>query len=170
MDLSTLLEGFGNGLKGVVVASVIFMLAITVGAISKEVGGGFFLVELLGDNLPFWLLPICLLLITMVTAFSTGTSWGTFAIAFPLAMPLAWAIAESQGLANPQLFMSICFATVLNGSVFGDQCSPISDTTVISAMTTGCDLVDHVTTQLVPALYAAGAAAIAWTAAAFYFA
>ncbi|MBL4674039.1 MAG: hypothetical protein JKX81_17385, partial [Arenicella sp.] len=102
-------------------------------------------------------------LITMVTAFSTGTSWGTYAIAFPLAMPLAWAVAQSQGLANPEVFMMVCFATVLNGSVYGDQCSPISDTTVISAMTTGCDLVDHVKTQMIPASLAAMVAGLLWT-------
>ncbi|NND00597.1 MAG: sodium:proton antiporter [Gammaproteobacteria bacterium] len=170
MDLTALLEGFGNGLRGVVVASVILMLAITVGAISKQVGGGLFLVELLGENIPFWALPVCLLAITMVTAFSTGTSWGTYAITFPLAMPLAWAVAGSQNLANPELFMALCFATVLNGSVFGDQCSPISDTTVISSMTTGCDLVDHVKTQIVPASYAATLAAVLWTATALFFA
>ena len=164
MSLGDVIEGFGDGLKGVVVASVILMLAITVGSISKEAGGGFYLVELLGQSIPFWILPVCLQLITMVTAFSTGTSWGTYAIAFPLAMPLAWAVAQSQGVANPELYMAVCFATVLNGSVYGDQCSPISDTTILSAMTTGCDLMDHVKTQIVPASYAAGAAAILWTA------
>lgn len=169
MRLDELLDGFGIGLKGVVVASVILMLAITVGAISKEVGGGLFLVELLGQTIPFWMLPVCLQLITMVTAFSTGTRWGTYAIAFPLSMPLAWAVAQSQGVANPELFMAICFATVLNGSVYGDQCSPISDTTVISSMTTGCDLVDHVKTQLVPASIAAFIAAVLWTTTVLVF-
>ncbi len=105
----------------------------------------------------------------MLIAFSTGTSWGTYAIAFPLAMPLAWAIAQSSGVANPELFMMICFATVLNGSVFGDQCSPISDTTILSAMTTGCDLMDHVKSQLVPACFAASLAAILWTVTAYLF-
>ncbi|MEM7358867.1 MAG: Na+/H+ antiporter NhaC family protein, partial [Pseudomonadota bacterium] len=104
-----------------------------------------------------------------VTAFSTGTSWGTYAIAFPLSMPLAWAVAQSQGVANPELFMAVCFATVLNGSVYGDQCSPISDTTVISSMTTGCDLVDHVKTQLVPASIAALIAAVLWTTTVLVF-
>ena len=167
MSLGDLIEGFGDGLKGVVVASVILMLAITVGAISKEIGGGLYLVELLGQQIPFWILPVSLQLLTMVTAFSTGTSWGTYAIAFPLAMPLAWAVAQSQGIAHPEVFMSICFAAVLNGSVYGDQCSPISDTTILSAMTTGCDLMDHVKTQLVPATFAASLAACLWTAAAF---
>lgn len=170
MSLSDLVDGFSNGLKGVVVASVILMLAVIIGSISKEIGGGLYLVSQLGEQLPFWLLPVILQLITMVIAFSTGTSWGTYAIAFPLAMPLAWAVCQSQGLANPELFMMVCFATVLNGSVYGDQCSPISDTTILSAMTTGCDLMDHVKSQLVPATFAATFAACLWTLTVYFFA
>lgn len=169
MSLMNVVEGFGNGLKGVVVASVILMLAVIIGFISKEIGGGLYLVSLLGESLPYWLLPVVLQLITMVIAFSTGTSWGTYAIAFPLAMPLAWAICQNQGLANPELFMMISFATVLNGSVYGDQCSPISDTTILSSMTTGCDLMDHVKSQIVPASFAAGLAAILWTITVYIF-
>lgn len=170
MSLTNVVDGFGNGLKGVVLASVILMLAVIIGSISKEIGGGLYLVSLLGEQLPFWLLPLILQLITMVIAFSTGTSWGTYAIAFPLAMPLAWAVCQSQGLANPELFMMVCFATVLNGSVFGDQCSPISDTTILSAMTTGCDLMDHVKSQLVPATFAATLAGCLWTLTVYFFA
>jgi len=169
MSLNHVIDGFTNGLKGVVFASVILMLAVIIGSISKETGGGLFLVSLLGEQLPFWCLPVILQLITMIIAFSTGTSWGTYAIAFPLAMPLAWAICQSQELANPELFMMLCFATVLNGSVFGDQCSPISDTTILSAMTTGCDLMDHVKSQLVPATLAASLAGVLWTLTAYLF-
>ncbi|MEQ8204528.1 MAG: Na+/H+ antiporter NhaC family protein, partial [Woeseia sp.] len=163
MSLRNVIEGIGSGLKGVVLASVILLMAVTIGGISQEVGAGIYLVDLLGDQISYWMLPVALQLITMVIAFSAGTSWGTYAIAFPLAMPLAWAVAMNSGVSDPALFMSICFATVLNGSVYGDQCSPISDTTVLSAMTTGCDLMDHVTTQIVPASIAAGLAAILWT-------
>ncbi|MDG2117179.1 MAG: Na+/H+ antiporter NhaC family protein [Porticoccaceae bacterium] len=170
MSLDHLIEGFGDGLKGVVLASVILMLAITVGAISKEIGGGLYLVELLGDSITYWTLPVCLQLLTMITAFSTGTSWGTYAIVFPLAMPLAWAVAQTGGISHPELFMSVCFATVLNGSVYGDQCSPISDTTILSAMTTGCDLMDHVKTQVVPASFAAALAGFMWTLTVLVFA
>jgi Na+/H+ antiporter NhaC len=170
MSLNNVVDGFGNGLKGVVFASVILMLAVIIGSISKETGGGLFLVSLLGEQLPFWCLPVILQLITMIIAFSTGTSWGTYAIAFPLAMPLAWAICQSQGVTNPELFMMLCFATVLNGSVFGDQCSPISDTTILSAMTTGCDLMDHVKSQLAPAVLAASFAGVLWTLTAYFFA
>ncbi len=163
MELADVIEGVGEGLKGVVVASVILMLAITLGSISGQAGGGLYLVDLLGDSLPYWLMPVTLQIMTMVIAFSTGTSWGTYAVAFPLGMPLAWAIAQHHGLEHPMLFMMICFATILNGSVYGDQCSPISDTTVLSSMTTGSDLMDHVKTQLVPATAAATLAGIAWT-------
>ncbi len=170
MRLGDVIEGIGDGLKGVVLASVILMLAVTVGSISREVGAGMYMVDLLGDRIPYVALPVALQLITMVIAFSTGTSWGTFAIAFPLALPLAWNVATASGIAHPELFMSVCFATVLNGSVYGDQCSPISDTTILSAMTTGCDLTDHVKTQIVPASYAAALAAVMWTATVALFA
>ncbi|MBX3729182.1 MAG: sodium:proton antiporter [Candidatus Sumerlaeia bacterium] len=166
MTLLELMTGFTEGLKGVVLGSVILMLAVVVGTISKETGGGLYLVELLGGRLPYWLLPLLLLLMAIVIAFSTGTSWGTYAVTFPLAMPLAWAIANAQGLDNPELFLMICFGAVLNGGIFGDQCSPISDTTVLSSMCTGCDLMDHVKTQIPPACTAGGLAAVCWTLAA----
>ncbi|MFK7886623.1 MAG: Na+/H+ antiporter NhaC family protein [Gammaproteobacteria bacterium] len=163
MRLRAVIEGIGDGLKGVVLASVVLMLAITIGAISREVGAGIYLVAQLGETIPYWVLPVLLQILTMTIAFSTGTSWGTYAIAFPLAMPLAWQIGQVAGLDDPLLFMSLCFAAVLNGSVYGDQCSPISDTTILSAMTTGCDLMDHVKTQIVPATGAAALAGFLWT-------
>ncbi|GAA6183942.1 MULTISPECIES: Na+/H+ antiporter NhaC family protein [Aliiglaciecola] len=163
MTLDELLGGIGNGLKSVVVASVLLVLAITIGGINKEIGGGLFLIDLLDHQIAFWMLPVILQILTMIIAFSTGTSWGTYAIAFPLAMPLAWAIGINQEVAHPEIFMAICFATVLNGSVYGDQCSPISDTTILSAMTTGCDLMDHVKSQIIPASIAATCAAMLWT-------
>jgi len=163
MRLGNVIEGIGDGLKGVVLASVVLMLAITIGGISREIGAGIYLVAQLGDRIPYWILPVALQLLTMIIAFSTGTSWGTYAIAFPLAMPLAWQVAQVSGVDNPPLYLSLCFAAVLNGSVYGDQCSPISDTTILSAMTTGCDLMDHVRTQIVPASMAAALAGGLWT-------
>ncbi len=168
MSLKDLISGFHDGIKGVVLGSVILLLAITIGNVSTETGGGVFLVEQLGDAVPYFLLPVLLQLMTMVIAFSTGTSWGTYAVAFPLAMPLAWAVAGAQGLSHPELFMTLCFAAVMDGSVYGDQCSPISDTTVLSSVCTGCDLMDHVKTQIPQASVAAGLAAVCWTAIAFF--
>jgi len=164
MRLKDLMEGLANGLKGVVLGSVILLMAVTIGKISNDTGGGIYLVELLGDRLPYWALPVMLQVMTIVIAFSTGTSWGTYAVAFPLAMPLSWAVAQSNGLEHPMFFMTICFAAVMDGSVSGDQCSPISDTTVLSAMCTGCDLMDHVKTQIPQASLAALLAGICWTA------
>jgi Na+/H+ antiporter NhaC len=169
MKLEDVIGGISDGMKGVVLGSVILLLAITIGGISKEAGGATYLVELLGDSVPYWILPVILQVLTIIIAFSTGTSWGTYAVAFPLAMPLAWAVAQSNGLAHPELFMTICFAAVMDGSVFGDQCSPISDTTVLSSMCTGCDLMDHVRTQIPHAGIAAILAAIGWTTVSILF-
>ena len=163
MKLKILMEGIADGFKGVVLGSVILLMAITIGGISNEAGGGIYLVDLLGTQLPYWALPVMLQVLTLIIAFSTGTSWGTYAVAFPLAMPLSWAVAQANGLEHPMLFMTICFAAVMDGSVAGDQCSPISDTTVLSSMCTGCDLMDHVRTQLPQASVAALLAAICWT-------
>ena len=168
MSLKDLIAGFHDGIKGVVLGSVILLLAITIGGLSQETGGGAFLVEQLGDSIPYFLLPALLQLLSVIIAFSTGTSWGTYAVAFPLAMPLAWAVASSQGLDHPELFMTLCFAAVMDGSVYGDQCSPISDTTVLSSVCTGCDLMDHVKTQIPQASVAAGLAAVCWTIFAFF--
>lgn len=170
MSIHDLIDGFNQGVKGVVLGSVILMLAVIIGLLSRQVGGGLYLIDFLGEGMPYWCLPIFLQVLTMVIAFSTGTSWGTYAIAFPLAMPLAWSIAMSSGIDNPEIYMMICFATVLNGSVCGDQCSPISDTTILSSMTTGCDLMDHVKSQIYPASLAAVLAAILWTLSALIFA
>ena len=168
MALKDIIAGFHDGIKGVVLGSVILLLAITIGNVSSETGGGVFLVDQLGDSVPYFLLPVLLQAMTMVIAFSTGTSWGTYAVAFPLAMPLAWAVAGSQGLSHPELFMTLCFAAVMDGSVFGDQCSPISDTTVLTSVCTGCDLMDHVKTQIPQASVAAALAAVCWTAVAYF--
>ena len=167
MTLKDLLGGFHDGIKGVVLGSVILLLAITIGQVNKDTGGGIFLVEQLGASIPYFILPVLLQVMTMAIAFSTGTSWGTYAVAFPLAMPLAWAVASAQGLSSPELYMTLCFAAVMDGSVYGDQCSPISDTTVLSSVCTGCDLMDHVKTQIPQASIAAVLASILWTLLAF---
>jgi Na+/H+ antiporter NhaC len=169
MKLKDVIDGVTDGLKGVVLGSVILMLAITIGEISRDAGGGIYLVELLEGRVYYWALPVMLQLLTMIIAFSTGTSWGTYAVTFPLAMPLAWAVAQANGLDHPRFFMTLCFAAVMDGSVYGDQCSPISDTTVLSSMCCGCDLMDHVRTQIPQASVAALLAGICWTAVTVLF-
>ena len=163
MSLRDIVYGMLDGQKGLILGSVILLLAITIGKLSQDIGGGYYLGSLLGNLQSYWLLPGLVFLIAVVIAFSTGTSWATFAVTLPLVLPLAHAVGVNQALAHPKLFMSVCFAACLNGGVFGDQCSPISDTTILSSMCTGADLMDHVTTQIYVAAQAALVAVIGWT-------
>ncbi|MDJ0868291.1 MAG: Na+/H+ antiporter NhaC family protein [Myxococcota bacterium] len=150
MPLSEVLDGFVSGCRGMTIGAIVLGLAVTLGSVARELHTAAYVVTLLGDQLPVVALPALLSLLCMGIAFSTGTSWGTYAVVFPVAMPLAWAL-------NPDpFFVHVCFGAVLGGAVFGDQCSPISDTTILSSMFTGCDLMDHVKTQLPLALSAAG--------------
>lgn len=169
LGIKDIVSAILDGQKSVILGSVILLLAITIGKLSQDVGGGPYLVSLLGGLQWHWVLPLTAFSIAVVIAFSTGSSWATFAVTLPLVMPLAHAVATNQGLANPELFMSICFAACLNGGVFGDQCSPISDTTILSSMCTGADLMAHVTTQIPVALQAALLALVGWTVIALFF-
>jgi Na+/H+ antiporter NhaC len=160
MRLHDILGGFVEGCKTMTIGAIILALAVTIGFVAKELRTADYLIALLGDQLPIVGLPAILTALCMFIAFSCGTSWGTYAVVFPIAMPLAWA-------AHPDpAYLSVCFGAVLGGAVFGDQCSPISDTTILASMFTGCDLMDHVTTQLPLSLLAAALAAAASTIAA----
>ncbi|TWU65766.1 Na+/H+ antiporter NhaC family protein [Crateriforma conspicua] len=163
MKLPSLVEGVGDGLKSVTVVSVILVLAVVLGGITTELGGGLYLSTAIGENAPRILFPAILFVLTAVIAFATGTSFGTYAIAYPLTMPMAIAMSSGLPAESGQWFVMICFAAVLNGSVFGDQCSPISDTTILSSLVSDCDLMEHVRTQIVPACLAGVLAMIAWT-------
>jgi len=128
-------DGMGEILP--LVTIVLFSLAL--GASLKELGTGVFIAGLVGEFLPVYLIVPMLFLAGALISFSTGTSWGTFAILIPIGMPLI------QALGLPP---SLVLAAILGGGVFGDHCSPISDTTAVSAIASGCDLLEHVRTQL----------------------
>jgi Na+/H+ antiporter NhaC len=149
MELKEVIDGFVDGCKGVTIGAIILALAVTLGTVSRELGTANFVVETTAELVNPVFLPALFMLICMVVAFSIGSSWGTYAVVFPLAMPLAYAI-------NPDPFyLSLAFGAVLGGAVFGDQCSPISDTTILASLACGCDVMDHVLTQLPLALAAA---------------
>jgi Na+/H+ antiporter NhaC len=152
MRLKEILEGFVAGCSKMTIGAIVLGLAVTLGQVSKDLGTAQYVVDLVGGQLPAAILPAALMVLCMLIAFATGTSWGTYAVVFPIAMPLAFALEQDPD------FVKICFGAVLGGAVFGDQCSPISDTTILSSMFTGCDLMDHVRTQLPLAL---GVAALA---------
>jgi Na+/H+ antiporter NhaC len=147
-----------RGCQSMTIGAIVLALAVTLKEVAAALHTADFVVSIVGDRLPLAALPPILTAICMLIAFSTGTSWGTYAVVFPVAIPLAWAL-------NPDpFFVHVCFGAVLGGAVFGDQCSPISDTTILASMFTGCDLMDHVITQLPLALAAATLGAVLSTA------
>ncbi len=157
MRLKVVIEGFVNGCKGVTVGAIILGLAVTLGNVSGSLGTANFIIRTSGKLIIPFLLPAIFLFVTMFISFSIGTSWGTYAVVFPIAMPLAYSV-------NPDPFFNLlCFSAVTGGSVYGDNCSPISDTTILSSLATGTDLMDHVFTQLPLASLAAGLGAVLYT-------
>jgi Na+/H+ antiporter NhaC len=150
------------GVKSVLYVLIILTLAWALSAVASELGTAEYLADTLGEALPAAVLPTLLFLVAAAVAFATGTSWGTMGILTPLAVPLLWTVLENQGMADPAghpiLFAGV--STVLAGAVWGDHCSPISDTTVISSLASQCDVVDHVRTQLPYALFVGGVAIV----------
>jgi Na+/H+ antiporter NhaC len=104
------------------------------------------------------LLPLLTFLLASVVAFATGTSWGTMGILLPSMIPLAFLM--TRGMPEAEILLFLCFGAVLDGAIFGDHCSPISDTTVMSSIASSCDHLDHVRTQAPYAIVAMLAAAI----------
>jgi Na+/H+ antiporter NhaC len=160
LGIAETIEAWFAGVKSVLYVLIILTLAWALSAVTGELGTAEFLAATLGEALPAALLPALLFVIAGAVAFATGTSWGTMGILTPLAIPLTWAVLETQGLADPggHPILYAAVSTVLAGAVWGDHCSPISDTTVISSLASQCDVVDHVRTQLPYALYAGGIA------------
>lgn len=163
----TVNEGFDawvEGAKSMVMACMILVLAWTLGSVTGDVGTAEFLVGRIPENFPFGILPVIIFIISSIISFATGTSWGTMAIVIPLAVPMAYAFVQNGG--DPHL-MTVTIGTVLSGAIFGDHCSPISDTTIMSSMSAGADHLDHVKTQLPYSLTAAIVAGIAYIVSGF---
>jgi len=150
-----------NGIRSMIMAIVILILAWSIASICGDLHTSDFMVTALSNHLdPRWL-PAIVFFLASVTSFATGTSWGTMGILIPLAVPTAFGLAQTAGLSpgHEQAILFGSVSSVLAGAIFGDHCSPISDTTVLSSMASGCDHVDHVRTQL-PYALVVGAAAI----------
>ncbi len=160
MRLRDVLDGFLQGCRGMTLGAIVLALAVTLKEVAGTLETASYVIGVVGSSVTPLALPALLTALCMLIAFSTGTSFGTYAVVFPVAMPLAYAIDPDP------TFVHVCFGAVLGGSVFGDQCSPISDTTILSSMFTGCDLMDHVRTQLPLAFVAATLGALLSTFAA----
>lgn len=145
---------FVKGIQTMLVPVAILVLSFAFGSGIKELGTGIYVSQLLNVEVPIFLMAPILFIAAGCMAFATGTSWGTFAILVPIAVP----IAQQSGL--PVEFL---VAAVLGGGIFGDHASPISDTTVVASIASGCDHYEHVKTQMPYALVAATITLIFYT-------
>jgi len=136
------LVAYGRGIRSLLSAAAILVLAWAIKDVCGDLGTGMAIVALVGEQIPAVGLPLAVFVLAGVIAFSTGTSWGTMALVLPVAAPLA------ANLSGDPLIVAICLGAVLDGAIWGDHCSPISDTTVLSSTATGCPHPAHVRTQL----------------------
>lgn len=169
ISLEKITDVYMKGVTHMVASCIVLILAWAIGDVCGDLGTGPYLVETCRDLLSPRLMPVITFLLSAVVAFSTGTSWGTMAIVMPLAIRLAHTLPAETGLPE-EAASTILIATiagVLAGATFGDHCSPISDTTIMSSMASGCNHVDHVRTQIPYATTTAGLSVIfgAWPAA-----
>ena len=128
-----------GGMKGNLFLALVLLLAWSLSAVCKEMGTATYLVQMAQGNIPAWSIAPLVFVTGALISLATGTSYGTFAILMPIAIPMA------LNLGAPLI---ACIGAVLSGGIFGDHCSPISDTTLLSSMGASCDHIDHVTTQL----------------------
>ncbi|MBN9645381.1 Na+/H+ antiporter NhaC family protein [Terrisporobacter glycolicus] len=136
-----------DGMKTLVITCVILICAWSLSSVIKELGTARYLIQLLSGSVPAFLLPSIIFVLGGIISFATGTSYGTMGILMPLTIPLAHSISPDMS------YIIVCVSAVLTGSIFGDHCSPISDTTILSSMGAGCNHIDHVRTQMPYALF-----------------
>jgi len=154
MDLKETMDTFLDGLKLMLLACVILVLAWSLGGITGEMHLADYIVSVVGDSVSFTFLLVIIFIIGMLVSFATGTSWGTMTILTPIAIPLTYNITG-----DPLLSVAMA-GVVFSGAIFGDHCSPISDTTVLASIFAGADHMDHVATQIPYALTVASVAAL----------
>lgn len=145
-----------QGMKGIMPAIVILALSYSINGLSKEMGTANYIISITETWLTPNLLPVITFLIAATISFSTGTSWGTFAIVMPIAAPLAFNFSGNE----VTWLVLATVSAVAGGGVFGDHCSPLSDTTILASTGAAADHIDHVKTQIPYAMVAAGLAAV----------
>ena len=159
LSLGKTIDALVSGFKTMLSAILILVLAWALADITKDMHTADFISNvLIASNVSPILLPSFTFILSALIAFSTGSSWGTMAILYPLILPASWALCHSAGM-NDSESMNIFYITVsaiLAGSVLGDHCSPISDTTILSSLASSCNHIEHVRTQLPYALTVGG--------------
>jgi len=158
LNLSQIMDTVIKGAGGMISLAILMVLAFSLGETCKRLGTGNYIAGLVVEVISPGLIPALVFAASAFVAFSTGTSFGTFALMIPLAVPL------SQ---NSGVNLALSVSAVLGGGVFGDHCSPISDTTIVASMASLCDHIDHVNTQLPYALVSALIALLLYLVAGF---
>ncbi|KXH86097.1 Na+/H+ antiporter NhaC family protein [Sporosarcina sp. HYO08] len=138
-----IIDIYTSGMSKMVYVATTLVLAWALGKVIGEMGTAAFIVEVTKGNVPAFIIPAILFVVGAFMALASGTSWGTFAIMLPIAIPMAVAL---------DAHLLVCIGAVLSGGIFGDHCSPISDTTILSSTGAGADHIDHVKTQFPYAL------------------
>jgi len=155
MSLKQSIDSLVKGFKTMVTAVLILVLAWSLALITQYMHTADFISGILLEiNITPFLIPSITFILAALVAFATGSSWGTMAILYPLILPSSWLIAQESGMDYDQsmaIFYNVV-STVLAGSVLGDHCSPISDTTILSSLASSCNHIEHVRTQLPYAL------------------
>jgi len=147
MSVKEIMDLIIKGAGGMISLAILMILAFALGQTCKLLGTGSYIAALTASVIGTKLVPALIFMVSALVAFATGTSFGTFSLLIPLAVPLA---SATHG------YLPLVVAAVLAGGVFGDHCSPISDTTIVASMAAACDHIDHVNTQLPYALLSAG--------------
>lgn len=143
-------RSYVKGMPTMWMAIFILVMTWSMQEICESLETADYLIALLGDSIALWALPFFTFIIASLISFSTGTSWGTMGILAPVILPLAYRMGAYQTGYDVVFFLTA--AAILDGAIFGDHCSPISDTTVLTSISTGCDHIAHVNTQLLYAV------------------
>ncbi len=165
MNLKDTIDTAISGFKTMIPAILILVLAWSLALVTEDMHTAEFLAQLIDGTIAPWLIPAFTFVLAGLVAFSTGSSWSTMALVYPLIIPATWQICMNSGLDTPEamgIFYNVVSA-VLAGSVLGDHCSPISDTTILSSLASGCNHIDHVRTQIPYALTVGGVSVVCGT-------
>ena len=167
MSINTWFDQCYKGAADMLPIVTILVFAFAIGQVTKSLDTGHYLASIAGDSLPTVLIPMLIFVLTGIIAFSTGTSWGTFSIMLPIAITFTVA---SGNIGADNEYLVLVIAAVVSGGIFGDHCSPISDTTIIASMAAQCDHMSHVNTQLPYALITGAASALLFLIAGIIYA
>ena len=162
MSLKTFMDGAVQGMKAMMPANIILVLAWTISGVCQNLLQTPAYVRTLVEadgGMTGGLLPAIIFILAGFLSFSTGTAWGTFGILIPIVVPVAQQV-------DPSLVL-VCLSATLAGSVFGDHCSPISDTTILSSAGAACTHIEHVSTQMPYAFIVAGSSLVGYVVAGF---